>query len=231
VPLDDGVPDEPAGAHREDPGREITRRILEAGDAARRRVAGDLHDGAQQKFVTTVINLQLAQAKFSSDPQRAKRHLDAALVQAQLGLGELHDLVTGIHPPILSHLGLRAALGSLTDGLSMQVELEVTEVRLPRLVEDSVYFFVSEGLTNVIKHAEADRVAIRVAAANGLLSVEVSDDGRGGATLTSRGTGLVGLQDRVEALRGELTIVSPAAGGTLLRAVLPLRGAVLDSGH
>ncbi|HEY2441361.1 MAG TPA: histidine kinase [Solirubrobacteraceae bacterium] len=200
----------------------MTRRILEAGDSARRRMARDLHDGAQQKFVTTMINLQLAQSKFESDPQRAKRYLDAAVVQAEAGLAELRDLVTGIHPPILTHLGLRAAVGSLTDAFPIPVALDVTERRLPRVLEDSVYFFVSEALTNVVKHARASRAAVQVAAGDALLTVEVSDDGRGGATRASGGSGLLGLLDRVEALDGELTIVSPPTGGTTLRAVIPL---------
>jgi signal transduction histidine kinase len=213
---------ESGGGQREDLGRDVTRRILEAGDSARRRLARDLHDGAQQKFVTTMINLQLAQSKFEIDPERAKRYLDAAVVQAEAGLAELRDLVTGIHPPILTHLGLRAAVGSLTDAFPIPVALDVTERRLPRVLEDSVYFFVSEALTNVVKHAHASRAAVLVAVENALLTAEVSDDGLGGATLASCGTGLLGLLDRVEALEGELTIASPPTGGTTLRAVIPL---------
>ncbi|HWD73578.1 MAG TPA: histidine kinase [Solirubrobacteraceae bacterium] len=185
-------------------------------------MARDLHDGAQQKFVTTMINLQLAQSKFESDPQRAKRYLDAAVLQAEAGLAELRDLVTGIHPPILTHLGLRAAVGSLTDAFPIPVALEVTERRLPRVLEDSVYFLVSEALTNVVKHARASRAAVQVTAGDALLTVEVSDDGLGGATPASGGSGLLGLLDRVEALDGELTIVSPPTAGTTLRAVIPL---------
>jgi signal transduction histidine kinase len=212
----------PANGQREGLLRDVRRRILEAGDAARRRVARDLHDGAQQKFVTTVINLQLAQATLATDPQRAKRYLDAALVQAETGLGELRELVTGIHPPILGHLGLNAAVGALADALPIPVELAVTDERFARVLEDNVYFFVSEALTNVIKHARASQAAVRITAGSMLLSAEVRDDGLGGVTLINGGTGLMGLLDRVEALDGQLTIASPPAGGTMLRAVIPL---------
>lgn len=200
----------------------MRRRILEAGDAARRRVARDLHDGAQQKFVTTVINLQLAQAKLATDPERAKRYLDAALLQAETGLGELRELVTGIHPPILGHFGLNAAVGALADALPIPVDLAVTEERFARILEDNVYFFVSEALTNVVKHAQASHAAVRITAGITLLSAEVRDDGLGGAMVTNGGTGLMGLLDRVETLDGTLTIASPPAGGTMLRAVIPL---------
>jgi signal transduction histidine kinase len=169
-----------------------------------------------------MINLRLAQSKFEIDPERARRYLDAAVVQAEAGLGELRDLVTGIHPPILTHLGLEAAVGSLTDAFPIPVALDVTGRRFPSVVEDSVYFFVSEALANVVKHAHARRAAVQVAAGDVLLTAEVSDDGRGGATLTGGGTGLLGLLDRVEALEGELTIASPVTGGTALRAVIPL---------
>jgi signal transduction histidine kinase len=218
----DRVLDESGASPRDDPGREVRRRILDAGDSARRRLARDLHDGAQQKFVTAMINLQLAQGKFDTDPQRARRYLDDAVLQAEAGLAELRDFVTGIHPPILTHLGLRAALDSLVDALPIPVAMDVTETRFAHILEDSVYYFVSEALTNVVKHAHASRATVRVAAGDTLLCAEVSDDGLGGATLTSGGTGLMGLLDRVEALDGELTISSPPTSGTTLRALIPL---------
>jgi signal transduction histidine kinase len=214
---------ERAAAERDDVGREAARRILEAADGARQRLARDLHDGAQQQFVSAVINLQLAQARFDSDPQRARRHVDSALRQSEAGLAALRDFVAGIHPPILTNLGLKAAVVSLADGAPILVETDVTEQRLPWLLEESLYFFISEALTNVIKHSQATVAEILVAHAAKTLTVEVADDGVGGATLTSGGTGLLGLVDRVQALGGDFWFSSPAGGGTVVRGSVPLR--------
>jgi signal transduction histidine kinase len=207
-----------------DPGS--ARRILEAADADRRRFAQDLHDGAQQKFVAAVNNLQLARGRFASEPERAKHHLDAALAQAESGLGALRDLVAGIHPPILGHLGLQAAVASLADDSPIPVRLDITDGRLPRAIEESVYLFVSEGLTNVIKHARAREARVLIATSESLLTIEVSDDGIGGAIVTGDGCGLPGLMDRMQALDGSFRLASPPTGGTLLRGVLPLPGTV-----
>jgi signal transduction histidine kinase len=198
------------------------RLILEAADTARRELAHDIHDGAQQKFVTAVINLQLAQAKFDSDPSRSKRYLDAAFSQAEAGLSELRDLVAGIHPPVLTHLGLKAAVEVLAEGFPMRVDLALTDRRFPLPIEESLYFFVSECLTNVLKHAHASTAAIQIAAGEADLTVEVSDDGVGGAAIGAGGSGLPGLLGRVQALRGDLTLASPPTGGTVLRGVIPL---------
>jgi signal transduction histidine kinase len=218
------APEDPllSDGEREDLSRQAPRRILEASDAARRRFARDLHDGAQQKFVTAVINLHLAQARFTSEPERAKRHLDSARDQAESGISALRDLVAGIHPPVLSHLGLRAAIESLADGFPIPFTMSVTDHRLPIALEESVYFFVSEALTNVIKHARASKAGVQIAIGSTLLTVEVSDDGIGGATLGARGSGLMGLMDRMQALSGELTLASPPTGGTVLRGVVPV---------
>jgi signal transduction histidine kinase len=198
------------------------RRILEAGDAARRRLARDLHDGAQQHLVTVVINLHLAQQKFSSNPERAKQLVDAALIQAEAGLGTLRNLVAGIHPPILTHLGLQAALEGLATAIPVPVRLAVSDQRLPQSLEASVYFFVSEALTNVAKHAQASSAHVMIAAMGARLVVEVADDGIGGATLDGRGSGLMGLDDRVKALDGVLAISSSRGEGTVVRAEIPL---------
>lgn len=168
-----------------------------------------------------MINLQLAQAAFASDPDRAKRYLDAGLRQSESGLAALRDFVRGIHPPVLSHLGLSAAVESLADDFPILVKLDITKQRLPTALEESVYFFVSEAMTNVIKHAHATEAAIQIAVGNTVL-VEVSDDGVGGATLMGPGSGLQGLVDRVEALGGGFEFVSPLSGGTMLRGVIPL---------
>ncbi len=209
------------------PSREIAQRVLAATDRARRKLARDLHDGAQQKFVTAVINLQLAQSRFSSDPQRAERHLETALRQATAGLDELREFVSGIHPPVLVHLGLSAAVGSLADGFPIPLELDITDRRLPAATEESVYFFISEALANVAKHAHANVARIRVVATITLLTVEVSDDGIGGATMTVAGSGMIGLADRVEALGGDFAFESPPSSGTVVRGTIPLPAELL----
>jgi signal transduction histidine kinase len=198
------------------------RCILEAADADRRRFAQDLHDGAQQWFVAAVNNLQLAQRRITSEPDRASHHLDAALSQTESGLAALRDLVAGIHPPILTHFGLGAAVESLAIRLPIPVSLGITERRLSAEMEENVYFFVSEALTNVIKHARAGEARVQIATSQTVLTVEVSDDGIGGATLRSSGYGLVGLLARMQSLDGDLTLASPPMGGTVLHAVLPL---------
>jgi signal transduction histidine kinase len=214
---------EPPIAGGEDAGQQTARRILADADRARQRLARDLHDGAQQKFVSAVIDLQLARAKFAADPQRAQEHLDAALRQSQAGLEALRDLIAGMHPPILTNAGLRAAVSSLADGFPIPLELDVLDRRLPWAHEESVYFFISEALTNVIRHANATLAHVSVRETEDvILVVEVVDDGVGGATLTSRGSGLLGLIDRVEALGGELVCSSPAKGGTVIRGLIPL---------
>jgi signal transduction histidine kinase len=214
---------EPQVAGGENAGRQAARRILADADGARQRLARDLHDGAQQKFVTAVIDLQLAQAKFTTDPQRAREHLDAALRQSQGGLAALRDFIAGMHPPILTHAGLRAAVTSLADGFPISLDLDILDQRLPWAHEESVYFFISEALTNVIRHAHATlaRVGVRHTG-DMVLVVEVVDNGVGGAVLSSGGSGLLGLIDRVEALGGEFVVSSPAEGGTVVRGLIPL---------
>ena len=200
-------------------------RLVTAFDAARQRVTRDLHDGAQQRFVSTIISLQLAQEKWTSDPRRARELLDLALGDARSGLDDLREIAVGIHPAILTQRGLIAALGSLTGRLPVPVQLELPGHRLPDPVEASVYFFCSEALTNVVKHARASSASVVVAADDGRCTIEVSDDGIGGARPRSDTSGLIGLHDRIGALSGAMDIVSPAEGGTVLRAWIPLSSA------
>ena len=205
-------------------------RLVTAFDAARQRVTRDLHDGAQQRFVSTVIGLQLAQQKWAGDPQRARELVDAALADARGGLNDLREIAAGIHPAILTQRGLAAALSALTGRLPVPVELDLPGPRLPGPVEASVYFFCSEALTNVAKHARAGSAWVRVAAADGRCTIEVRDDGVGGAGVRPDSSGLVGLGDRIGALNGAMEIISPAGGGTVLRAWVPLSPEVGGAG-
>ena len=203
--------------------RAAQRRTIEAADAARRQVTRDLHDGAQQQFVNVVINLQLAQQKWESEPDRARELLDAAAAQAKAGIDDLRELAAGIHPSLLTTRGLLAAVEALADRLPIPVEpLDIPTGRFSPAIEASVYFLASEALTNVVKHARATRAGVRIAAASGRLTVEISDDGVGGADMHSPGHGLAGLADRVAALDGEFSVRSEPSAGTTLRAEIPL---------
>ncbi len=197
-------------------------RLVTASDAARRRVTRDLHDGAQQRFVTTLIHLQLAEEKWDSAPERARELVGLALRDARLGLQDLREIAAGIHPAILTQRGLAAAMDALTARLPIPVQLDIPDRRLPAPVEASVYFFCSEALTNVVKHARATSARVRMDLTGDRCAVEVGDDGIGGAQPLSPTSGLGGLRDRLGALGGTMDIASPAAGGTVLRASIPL---------
>jgi PAS domain S-box-containing protein len=199
------------------------RRVIEAADAARERLTRDIHDGAQQRLVNSLVNIQLAQQKWSSSPSRAGEVLEIAAAEAEGGIEALRELAAGIHPAILSDLGLAAALDELAGRVPLPVRLEITDRELPVSLSASVYFFCSEALTNVIKHAAASSASISVDERDGVLTVEVRDNGSGGAEIGSRGSGLVGLNDRIAALEGTLELSSPHRGaGTTLTARIPL---------
>jgi signal transduction histidine kinase len=195
-------------------------RIVAAGDQARRRLARDLHDGAQQRLVNVVMSLQLAQQQ-GQDPDTLTRLLATALDNARGGLEDLRDLAAGLHPAVLTTHGLRAAARSVADRCSVPVEVTVPERRYPPVVEAAVYFLIAEALTNVDKHAHASHATVRVREDGERLVVEVDDDGVGGASFG--GSGLVGLRDRVEALGGTLTVDSRAGHGTHLHATVHRR--------
>ncbi|HEY3879461.1 MAG TPA: PAS domain S-box protein [Trebonia sp.] len=197
-------------------------RLVSASDAARQRVTRDLHDGAQQRLVSTLISLQLAEQRWESAPQRARELVARALADARHGIEDLRELAAGLHPSILTQHGLATAVRGLADRVPLPVELDVPDVRLPADVEVSVYFFCSEALTNIAKHAHASCAWIRLEVSTGQCVVEVRDDGIGGARARSEASGLIGLGDRIGALRGTLDIVSPESGGTVLRATVPL---------
>jgi PAS domain S-box-containing protein len=197
-------------------------RLVTAFDAARQRVTRDLHDGAQQWFVSAIMNLQLAQQNWASAPDQARQLLDAALTEAKRGVDDLREIAAGIHPALLTQRGLAAALDGLAARLPVQVQLDVPDRRLPDPIEASVYFFCSEALTNVVKHARATCAWVRVQQEDGQCTIEVRDDGIGGAGSQPETSGLAGLNDRIGALKGALDISSPAGGGTVLRARIPL---------
>ena len=184
-------------------------RIVEAGYEERRRLERDLHDGAQQEFVSAALSLRLAHSRLSRAPDEAVSLLDRACDQVQAGLRDLRALAAGIHPSVLTDRGLAAALEVLAARSAVPVEIgSLPAGRLPAAVETTVYFVVAEALTNASKHAHCDsaEVSVRVTADSAV--VEIRDDGIGRAD-PSGGTGLRGLADHVGALGGRLEVASP----------------------
>ncbi len=196
-------------------------RIVTAGDVERRRLERNLHDGAQQRIVASSLSLRVALAKLDKDPEAARALLEDAGQELSLALDELRELARGLHPAVLTDRGLRAAVESLAGRAPVVVELaEMPDERLPPPVEAAAYYLIAEALTNVAKYAAATSVRVRVTAGDSSVTVEVTDDGVGGAD-PAGGSGLRGLADRVEALGGSLEVHSPAGGGTTLRATIP----------
>ncbi|MET0306547.1 MAG: histidine kinase [Solirubrobacterales bacterium] len=196
-------------------------RIVEAGYAERRRVERDLHDGAQQRLMALTMNLRLARDKLAKDPTATAELLDEAMGELAAATAELRELARGIHPVVLSDRGLAAALGGLAERSPVPVRIiETPGERLPAPVESATYFVVAEALTNVARYAKADGASVRVGRANGVVEIEVRDDGVGGADLDA-GTGLRGLEDRVAALEGSFTVRSGPGEGTTVEARIP----------
>ncbi len=190
-------------------------RIVQAGDAERRRLERNLHDGAQQRLVSLSLTLRLAAKRHHEDPM-----LLGAVDELAHALEELRELARGIHPAVLTEYGLEPALRALAARSTVPVELEVAlEDRLPPPVEAAAYYVAAEALTNVAKHARASTVRVSVSRDDGRAVIEVADDGRGGADAS--GSGLRGLADRVEALAGRLAVATTAGAGTTLRAEMP----------
>jgi PAS domain S-box-containing protein len=197
-------------------------RIVEAGDAERRRLERNLHDGAQQQLVSLAVHLRLVEARLGADPDGAKRDLVAAREQLGHALEDLRELARGIHPAILTDGGLAPALSALATRATVPVEItDLPGERLPEPVEAAAYYLIAEAITNVAKHAQASHVAVSVRRDNGRVLVHVADDGVGGADAAG-GSGLHGLADRVEALHGRLRIDSPRGGGTRIDAQIPV---------
>jgi signal transduction histidine kinase len=197
-------------------------RIVAAADETRRRIERDLHDGAQQRLVSLALALRAAQAAVPPGPG----NLGADLAKVAEGLvsvlDDLREMARGIHPAILSEGGLAPALETLARRCSVPVELDVRAVaRLPEPVEVATYYVIAETLTNAARHANATVIHVGAEATGQVLHLQVRDDGDGGAD-PARGSGLTGLEDRVEALGGTITIHSPSGAGTSLHAELPV---------
>jgi len=202
--------------------RALSARYLSALDAERKRLERNLHDGAQQRLVSLSIALRQARAKLATDPERVDQLLHDAAVELDAALRELRELARGLHPGVLSEHGLAAALSSLVERAPFPVQVDILEGRLSEQVETAAYYIVSEALANASKHAGATAAAVMVARNGRALTVDVADDGSGGAD--PAGTGLLGLRHRAEALGGSFTVESPPGNGTHIRAVLPLAG-------
>jgi PAS domain S-box-containing protein len=197
-------------------------RIVATAEDERRRVVRDLHDGAQQRLVHTVITLKLARRAMENGEENAPALLAEALDHAEGATNELRELAHGILPAALTQGGLRSGVDALTSRMPVPVDTAVSVGRLPAAVEATAYFVVAEALTNVAKHARAAHAGVTVSVGVGGLEIQVRDDGVGGAR--PDGSGLLGLRDRLAVLDGRLRVESPADGGTLVAADIPLSG-------
>ena len=201
-------------------------RIVEAGDRERRRIERDLHDGAQQRLISLSLELRVARSKLgeAAEPE-VRRSLDRAADEAQAALMELRDLALGIHPLILTEGGLGEAIESLADRAPVDVSVDVGSERYSPAVEGAAYFVISEALANVTKYAKATKATVRVSGLADHLTIEVSDNGVGGADPRA-GSGLRGLADRLAALDGTISVESPVGGGTKISAQIPTTASV-----
>jgi signal transduction histidine kinase len=192
-------------------------RIVEAADAERRRVERDLHDGAQQRLVALAMRLQVAKQQ----TPEASTLLDEATTELETAIGEVRGLARGVHPTILTESGLAAAIDALAERTPIPVIADVVDRRFDGTIEATAYFVVAEALTNVVRYSGAREARVIVHEAGDRVVVEVADDGRGGADPTA-GSGLRGLDDRIAAIGGRLSVTSPAGSGTTIRAELPV---------
>ena len=197
-------------------------RIVSAADETRRRIERDLHDGVQQRLISLLLAERTAQAMAPPEMAELRAQLSGVADGLAGALEELQEISRGIHPAILTDGGLASALKTLARRSAVPVELDVrTKTRLPEQVEVAAYYIVSEALTNTAKHARASVVRVAVDVRDGVLELSVRDDGSGGAD-SLRGSGLIGLADRVDALGGTIDVASPVGRGTTLRVTLPL---------
>jgi signal transduction histidine kinase len=197
-------------------------RIVATADATRRRIERDLHDGAQQRLVSLVLQLRAAQAAAPPGAGVPVQQLDEMAAGLTGVLEELREIAHGLHPAILAERGLRPALKELARRSAIPVRLDVQVAgRLPEQIETAAYYVVCEALTNAAKHAHATAADVQVTINEGVLHVRVRDDGRGGADF-GHGSGLIGLRDRAEALGGQISLYSPPGEGTTLQVQLPV---------
>jgi PAS domain S-box-containing protein len=213
-----------ASAQARDDLRSSRARIVRAGDEQRRKLERNLHDGAQQRLVSLALTLRLARRQLESDHARAEASLAAAAQELDLALEELRELARGLHPAALTEQGLAPAIAAAAERLPLPVNITAPEERLPEGIEATVFYIVSEALTNIVKHAQATEANVRITIEGDTLRFEVTDDGRGGAD-PAAGTGILGLRDRAEAAGGTLFVVSPPGRGTVVTAQLPLSDA------
>jgi signal transduction histidine kinase len=205
-------------------------RVLQAADRERRRLVRDLHDGAQQRLVHTVVTLKLACQRLDPEADAPARALvDEALDQALRATDELRELAHGILPAVLARGGLSAGVDSLASRMPLPVSIDVPATRFPAAAEATAYFVIAEALTNVAKHARAQRAWVTITVRDHRLTVEVRDDGVGGAVPGA--SGLLGMQDRLAGLEGRLTVESPPGGGTVITASIPLPGSAARVAH
>lgn len=194
---------------------------VESADARLRRLERDLHDGAQHRLAFIAMELDRARSRIADDPEGASELLTRAHEESKRAMGELRDLVRGIHPSVLTDRGLDAAVSGLAERCPVPVDVDVhLEARPPAATETGAYYVVAEALTNIGKHAHATRAAVNIRRTGERLVIEVRDDGQGGAARVP-GSGLEGLAQRVEALDGELNIESPSGGPTVITAKVP----------
>jgi signal transduction histidine kinase len=197
-------------------------RAVAAADATRQRIGRDLHDGVQQHLASLALTVRLAEGLTPPESPELRSCLAQVATGLQDVFRELQEMARGLHPTLLSKAGLGPVLRMVSNRSAVPVDLDLDlETRLPAAVETAAYYIVSEGLANAVKHAGASAVRVGVRLADGMLRIDVCDDGIGGAD-TTHGSGLVGLRDRVAALGGTITVSSPRGGGTAIAAELPV---------
>jgi signal transduction histidine kinase len=198
-------------------------RVVAAADDARRRIERDLHDGVQQRLIALGVDVRVAEEIAAADGTSPLREKLAEISQnVATTFDELHEIARGIHPAILRHGGLSAAVRALSRRSTVPVVADVpAELRLPDHIEIAAYYLISEAITNTAKHANASTIHVIVRSPDGQLRLTISDDGAGGANRDA-GSGLIGLIDRVQALGGTIDLHSPLGKGTTITATLPI---------
>ncbi len=200
--------------------RQSRARIVEIGDAERRRLERNLHDGAQQRLLSVALGLRLVEARLADHPAEAELVAGSRL-ELEGSLQELREIAHGIHPAVVSDHGLAVALEAVVARSAVPVRLTMdVDGRLPEPIEAAIYYLVCEALTNTAKHAHASKVTVQISCDDRRVVIEVADDGRGGADMAN-GSGLRGLADRFAALDGRFVVSSTAEGGSAIRAEIP----------